>query len=238
MKDERTASKPATAISELRQRYVDIVSLRAAVQAIPYIGGSLDTLLAGRAAQIHLQRVEKFANELAQRLAAIESVSANLNDEAFADLMLSTFEKVARTRTDYKWARFAEIITNQVAKPTSWEEPENAVRLLSGLEDIHIEIIETALDAPIAEGAFSGLRVISLDAKPIDGDKQNAAVSLIAAFPRYGTAALRMACAELTAKGLLHDEGIGRWDMGAMKYFVPTNLAEWLSSWITEAHRK
>lgn len=236
--DDQADAKPTTAISKLQQRYTDTVSLRASVQAIPYIGGSLDTLLAGRASQIHLERVEKFASDLAHRLTAIESATANLNDEAFADLMLSTFEKVARTRSDQKRSRFAEIITNQVAKPTPWEEPENAVRLLSDLEDIHIEIIEAALGAPIAEGAFSGLRVISLAAEPIDSGKQNAPVSLLASFPRYGIAALRMACAELTAKGLLHDEGIGRWDMGAMKYFVPTDLAEWLSGWITQAHRK
>ena len=238
MVDDRTNDKPSTAISKLQQRYADIVSLRASVQAIPYIGGSLDTLLAGRATQIQLERVEKFVNDLAHRLAAVESAAANLNDEAFSDLMLSSFEKVARTRSDQKRSRFAEIITNQVAKPAQWEEPENAVRLLSDLEDIHIEIIEAALGAPVAEGTFSGLRVISLEAAPIHSDKHNGPVSLVASFPRYGTAALRMACAELAAKGLLHDEGIGRWDMGAMKYFVPTDLAEWLAGWITQAHRK
>lgn len=164
MVDERTDDKPSTTISKLQQRYADVVTLRASVQVIPYIGGSLDTLLAGRAIQIQLERVEKFANDLGHRLAAVEIAAANLNDEAFADLMLSTFEKVARTRSDQKRSRFAEIITNQVAKPTHWEEPENAVRLLSDLEDIHIEIIEAALGAPVAEGAFSSLRVISLDA--------------------------------------------------------------------------
>lgn len=238
MMDDQTNTKPASEISKLQQRYSDIVILRASVQAIPYIGGSLDTLLSGRAAQIHLERVEKFASDLAHRLAAVESAVANLNDEAFADLMLSTFEEVARTRSDQKRSRFAEIITNQIAKPTSWEEPENAVRLLSDLEDIHIEIIEASLHAPAAEGAFANLRVISLNTEPIDSGMQNAPISLLTSFPRYGGAALRMACAELTAKGLLHDEGIGRWDMGAMKYFVPTDLAEWLSGWISQTHRK
>lgn len=236
--NDQTNAKPASEISKLRQQYADIVGLRASVQAIPYIGGSLDTLLAGRAAQIHLQRVEKFASDLAHRLAVVESAVANLNDEAFADLMLSTFEEVARTRSDQKRSRFAEIITNQIAKPMPWEEPENAVRLLSNLEDIHIEIIEAALHAPMAEGAFSNLRVISLNTEPIDSGIQNSPVSLLTSFSRYGGAALRMACAELTAKGLLHDEGIGRWDMGAMKYFVPTDLAEWLSGWISQAHRE
>jgi hypothetical protein len=236
--NDQTDNRPATAISRLRQQYADLVVLRASVQAIPYIGGSLDTLLSGRAAQIHLERVEKFISNLADRLAAVEGATANLNDEAFADLMLCTFEAVARTRSDQKRSRFAEIITNQVAKPTQWEEPENAVRLLADLEDIHIEIIAAALSAPTAEGAIAGLRVISLAAKPIDSEKQNAPVSLLTSLPRYGTAALRMACAELTAKGLLHDEGIGRWDMGSMIYFVPTDLAEWLSGWISQSHRK
>lgn len=96
--------------------------------------------------------------------------------------MLGTFEAVARTRSDQKRSRFAEIITNQVEKPTFWEEPENAVRLLSDLEDIHIEIIAAALSAPKAEGAFAGLRIISLATKPIDSKKQNAPMSLLASF--------------------------------------------------------
>lgn len=230
---------PATAaISRFRQRYADQVFLRATVQAIPYIGGSLDTLLSGRATQIHLKRVEKFIDNLADRLAVIEGATANLDDEAFADLMLDTFEAVARTRSDQKRSRFAEIITKQIVKPAPWEEPESAVRLLSSLEEIHIEILTAALNAPTAEGAFAGLRVISLAANPIDSDKKNSPVSVLTLFPSYGTAALRMACAELTAKGLLHDEGIGRWDMGSMMYFVPTDLAEWLSAWISQSHHR
>lgn len=236
--NDQTDNRSAAAISKLRQQYADQVVLRASIQAIPYIGGSLDTLLSGRAAQLHLERVEKFISDLADRLATVESATANLNDEAFADLMLGTFEAVARTRSDQKRSRFAEIITNQVEKPTFWEEPENAVRLLSDLEDIHIEIIAAALSAPKAEGAFAGLRIISLATKPIDSKKQNAPMSLLASFPHYGTVALRMACAELTAKGLLHDEGIGRWDTGSMMYFVPTDLAEWLSGWISQSHRE
>lgn len=236
--NDHVDSSPDTAISKLRQQYADLVGLRATVQAIPYIGGPLDTLLSGRAAQIHLQRVEKFANDLAERLTAVESTTADLNSEAFADLILNTFEAVARTRSERKRSRFAEIITNQVAKPVQWEEPENATRLLADLEDIHIEIITAALNAPKAEGGFSGLRVISLAANPIDSEKQNSPVSILALFPHYGTAALRMACAELTAKGLLHDEGIGRWDVGAMMYFVPTDLAEWLFEWINKSDRK
>lgn len=233
-----TDSNSATAISNLQQQYADIVLLRASVQAIPYVGGPLDTLLAGRAGQIHLKRVEKFTHDLANRLATVEAAAVNFNDEAFADLMLRAFEAVARTRSDQKRSRFAEIIANQIAKSTPWEEPENAVRLLSDLEEIHIEIIAAALNAPISEGSFAKLRVISLAARPIDSEKQNSPVSLLTSFPSYGIAALRMACAELVAKGLLHDEGIGRLGVGSMMYFAPTDLAEWFSGWVSQAHQE
>lgn len=236
--DDQTDNNSSTAISKLRQQYSDIVLLRASVQAIPYIGGSIDTLFAGRAAQIHQERIEKFVINLAARLAAVESTAANFNDEAFADLMLSTFEAVARTHSDKKRSRFAKIIANQVENPMVWQEPENAVRLLSDLEDIHIEIIVTALDAPTAEGSFSGLRVVSLATEPLEDEKQNTTVSLLTLFPHYGSAALRMACAELTAKGLLHDEGIGRLGTVSMVYFVPTDLAEWFASWIGQDQLK
>lgn len=232
--NDQTDNKLSTAISKLRQQYSDIVLLRASIQAIPYIGGSIDTLFAGRAAQIHQERIEKFAINLAARLAAVESTAANFNDEAFADLMLSTFEAVARTRSDKKRSRFAEIIANQVENPMVWQEPENAVRLLSNLEDIHIEIIVAALDAPTT-GSFPGLRVVSLAAESLEDEEQNKTVSLLTLFPHYGSAALRMACAELVAKGLLHDEGIGRLGTVSMVYFVPTDLAEWFASWIRSA---
>lgn len=237
MKNDQSDNRSVTAITQLREKYAGTLLLRASVQAIPYIGGPLDTLLTGRATQIHLERVDKFSRELAERLIVIESAVTDLNDEGFADLMLSTFEAVARTRSDEKRSRFAEIITNQLANPMPWEEPENAVRLLSGLEDIHIQIIAAALAAPIAVGSFSGLRVISLTDKTIDSDQQNSPVSLHASFPRYGAAALRMACAELTAKGLLLDEGVGRLSTKAMMYFVPTDLAEWFADWTTQSHR-
>lgn len=96
---DKSNNDQASAISKLRQQYADLVVLRASVQAIPYIGGSLDTLLSGRAAQIHLERIDKFINLLAVRLSDLECATANLNDEAFADLMLSTLEAVSRTRS-------------------------------------------------------------------------------------------------------------------------------------------
>ncbi|MGB5082179.1 MAG: hypothetical protein WBO23_15725 [Burkholderiales bacterium] len=64
-------------IAKAREKYSEGVTLRAVMQAIPYIGSSLDTLLAGKAAQIHLERVENFAGELHRRKATRDFISGD-----------------------------------------------------------------------------------------------------------------------------------------------------------------
>lgn len=223
----------ATAIAAARQKYSELYGLRAAVQLVPYVGGSLDTFLAGGAARIQLDRVEGFLGELSERLQAVECVSANLDDEGFSDLMLATLDKVARTRSVDKRARFATIISRQVVEALPWDDAENAVRLLSDLEDIHVEVLEIALNAPPLIGAFEGLPVVGLASAHGDVSSGTTPLRLGDALPSYSEPALRMACAELSAKGLLQDEGVGRYGAGAMKYFVVTDLARWFSEWLT-----
>lgn len=164
-------------------------------------------------------------------------IKANVNDDAFVDLMLTTFEMISRARSDDKRSRFADIVSRQVVEAHPWEDAEMAVRLVSELEDIHIEVANIAHSAPICEEVFSGLRVVTLAALSNQASTGNSPLLLSAALPHYSPAALRMACAELTAKGLLHDEGIGRWDIGAMQYFVATDLASWLQEWLLSGNQ-
>jgi hypothetical protein len=60
-------------------------------------------------------------------------------------------------------------------------------------------------------------------------------MTLSEALPQYSDAVLHMACSELMAKGLLRDEGIGRWDAEAMQFVGPTALAGWLQEWVAAA---
>jgi len=221
-----------SAVANAAQQYSEQTALRAAIQLIPYVGGAIDTLVTGKAIQIQTQRIEHFLRELQARLEHVEMIKANVDDDAFTDLMLTTFEKVSRARSDDKRNRFANIVSRQVVEAQPWEDAEMAVRLVSELEDIHIEIANTALSAPPCDKGFDGLRVVTLAAPSNQDSAGNSPLLLSDALPHYSSAALRMACAELTAKGLLHDEGIDRWDMGAMQYFVATDLASWLQEWL------
>lgn len=111
------------AVVKVQQKYSELVTLRAAVQSIPYVGGTLDTLFAGRAMQIQMARVEDFLAELHGRLERVEHAAANLEDEAFSDLVIATLEKVSHARSPKKRSRFAQILSRQVKQEGIGKKP-------------------------------------------------------------------------------------------------------------------
>ena len=190
---------PATSVvANVALQYSKQTALRAAIQLVPYVGGAIDTLFTGKASQIRTQRIEHFIHELQLRMKRVEMIRANVDDDAFVDLLLTTFEVVSRARSDAKRNRFANIVSRQVIEAQPWEDAEMAVRLVSELEDIHIEVANTAYSAPICEKVFGGLRVVTLAALSNQDSTGNSPLLLSAALPHYSPAALRMACAERT----------------------------------------
>ncbi|AYM76582.1 hypothetical protein D9M09_12850 [Janthinobacterium agaricidamnosum] len=107
-----------------------------------------------------------------------------------------------------------------------------AVRLLADLEDIHMSILGAALAAPEGMNSFSGIKVIALKIQAGDTLLDGLSAPLLNELGnQYSLISVRLACSELVARGLLHDEGVGRWDTVAMTYFVATDLATWLKNW-------
>lgn len=214
--------------ADASQMYSEDIFYRSLIQMVPILGGPLDTVLSGYSSKISQKRMVAFVEELSKRLESVEIRTEKLNDEAFVDLMTSTFEAVTRSRSQAKRASFAAIIAKQVSSPAEWEEPESAVRLLASLDELHIQVLVTALEADkVLEGGFSGKSIISLNT----GEKV-IGVSLPEKFSNYGIASLRMVCAELMSKGLLHDEAVGKLSGGAMVYFSATDLADWFIGWL------
>lgn len=214
------------------EKYSEENVLRVLIQAVPHIGIAIENLLSGKATLIQRIRIEHFVNELSGRMKVVDKVKANIEDDAFMDLMLSTLEEVSRTRSGSKRSRFADVIVKQVVESHPWEDAEMAVRLISEMEDLHIEVLNVVLSAPLCNREFNGLRVITLVRPEINDPEKISPTVISDALPHYSLIALRMACAELTAKGLLHDEGTGRWDTGAMQHFSPTDLANWFQEWL------
>jgi hypothetical protein len=225
----------SAAIDRAVEKYSEYDVFRAGVQLIPYIGGPIDTILSGRASRIQLKRLEQFVLDLRSRLELVEIINADVLGDEFADFMLTTLEKVWRARTVEKRRHFANVVSRQVIEAHSWDDADMALRLVSELENIHIDVLEVVLSATNSAGAFEGMKVVALDIELTDDVIGNFSYSLMSRLgTKYSGVALRLACSELTAKGLLHDEGVGRWDTKAMTYFVATDLASWLSKWLME----
>ena len=205
------------------------------MQLIPYIGGPVDTILSGRASRIQMKRLEQFVLELRSRLDAVEVINADVNGDEFSDFMLSALEKVWRARTAEKRRYFADVVSRQVVEAHSWDDADMAIRLVAELESIHIDVLTAVLSVQQTKGNTTELNVVALDAEPSGSVIGNFAQTLTSKLGgRYSNVALRLACSELTARGLLHDDGIGRWGAKAMTYFVATDLAVWLRSWLAQ----
>jgi len=220
------------AVNRTVERYASVDLLRAGVQAIPVIGGAVDTILSGRAARMQLARLDRFISQLQIRLSDVEAAKVNFDSDEFVDFMVTCIDKASRARTPEKSQRFANIVATQVSQARPWDEADMATRLLADLEDIHMSILKSALEAPTALNAFAGLKVVALK----DHTAENFLDGLSAPLPtelssQYSMISLRLACSELTARGLLHDEGVGRWSSVAMTYFTATDLAIWLAGW-------
>jgi hypothetical protein len=221
--------------TSLPERYSDAPGLRAAVQLIPVIGGALDSLFAGAGARLYQRRVERYFEDLGVRLRACERAIAPVQDEeGLHGFMSSVVTDVARARSENKRRRFVSLVASQLVAPVPWDDADAAERLLAGLDDIHVLVLMEALRAPEGTGVWEGCHVVCLAAP--DGRRESDAhipTHLPDKLFSFSIPALRMACAELVGKALLHDEGPGRMSAPAMRYFIVTDLAKWLMSRLT-----
>jgi len=155
------------------------------------------------------------------------------------DLVLRVLECVRRDRSEQKRRRFANLVAGQVVKPRDWHEAEIAAMLVDQLSELHVQVILAAAHAPICTKPFEGLRVVGFDNygdEPEPDKHVNVVLPLLLqeALPDTNLATIRLICADLVAKGLLHDEGVGRIDTGAMEYFVLSDSGRFFLDWVAE----
>lgn len=220
-------------VAKASEGYAANTILRASVQGIPYVGGPLDTLLAGRGAKIQSERLCHFLSELSHRLERVEAVP-EIDEQALFDLSINAMEKSVRTRLAEKRTLYANVIARHVAQSCPVDESEMVLRIIAELEPVHIEILREAIRAPICDEPFKDLRVITLKEYSLTNSGGQGPVILSERLSDCPVEVIRYAASELVARGLLVDEGVGRMDIRAMEYLVPTDTAYWLSEWLSE----
>jgi hypothetical protein len=236
MDTDESIRSPSPALRKLSADYNANWPLRSLVQAIPFVGGSLDVLLSGAGANYHYQRIEDFLRKLQGRLSRLDQMLA-IDDlqpsEPLYDYVMRVFDAVRRTRSSEKRQRFANLVTHQISKQLAWDEAEAAASLLDSLSELQVEILVYAQRLSPCAAIGGTDRVFTLAEKPF-GPAADAPPKLQSSFSTVPTPALRAACSELIARGLLYDEGLGRTDVGAQEYFAFTDFAEWFIGWISE----
>jgi hypothetical protein len=204
--------------------------LQELVKKIPLLGGPLDRIFGGLGREWQEARAEHFFRTLDRRMHRVEAVLDPKQlepSEPLFDLVSSVLTNVIQTRSETKRERFAEIIAKQVTEKAEWEEAEDANRLLADLTDNHVSILSAIergeaneeLTPDDDDGSFEVVECATL------GKLQE----VFSVVPLHRMSLL---CAELVARGLLRDEGMGHWDTGAMEAFTLTESARWFLGWI------
>lgn len=204
------------------------VAVRAAVQAIPWVGTVLDTLFSVEASRIRDKRAQEFLRSLSERLERVEH-KPRVDQEELFDLVIDAIERAVRTRSAEKRAQFAAIVANRMEGDLEADQASMAMRIISELDALHLAILSIAIRAPDGPPPFSGIAICFVEAPEDAGSAESFDVPILTKiFSDHPTAVVRLAVAELIARGLLHDEGVNRWDSGAMEYVRVTESAKWL----------
>ncbi|MBY0472621.1 hypothetical protein K2X30_15760 [bacterium] len=228
-----------TKLEKLSAQYGDLTVIRAIIQAIPYVGGPLDTLMSNGGQKWKMERAEHFLTSLDEQmrmLATPPKLTDLVTSEELYDLVHYSLEQAVKTRSSEKRSRFASIVRRQLAEALKWEESEAAAHLLADLSDTDIKILDEIANAPVCGTPFDGLRVAELELeKPIDDKipcETFKPLNIFGAITGISQHAIRMSCSDLVSRGLLKDEGVGRYGGVAMHFFVATDGAHWFLDWI------
>lgn len=226
-------NEPSKIVERAATGYAENTLLRASVQIIPWVGGPLDTLLAGAGTKIQNRRLNHFLSELSQRLEKIQA-APTISEEELFDLAVDAISKSVRASADQKRALFAQIVSRQIVVNEPYDQAELALRVVSELDSVHLRILAEVLNAPTAKAPYEGLRLVFVEHFQNESSDENQEIpALTNVLHDYPVGVIKLAVAELISKGLLHDEGIGRWDSKAMQQVVPTETADWLQKWLS-----
>jgi hypothetical protein len=140
MKDIRESLTKASEI------YSDQVIIRAGINAIPFVGGSIDVILSSLGQKFVIKRIEDFITELKSEVELLESQKINhdfLNSEEGFDLIVKSFNSASKTRQREKLRIYAKILKNALTSGKAYEEDEPEI-FLKIVEELSIKEFKVA----------------------------------------------------------------------------------------------
>ncbi len=143
-------------ISQALQIYSKKTVLRAVVNAIPWVGGSLDVVLSSGGQRIIEERIKRLFEQLGADMEKLKEDSIEksfIETEEFFDLLRKVIESSTKTREQQKIELYSRILRNSLLKDTQGKEM--AEDYLSALTELSVK--EVCLAKTIYEMQEGGL---------------------------------------------------------------------------------
>lgn len=189
--------------------------------------GAIGTLLSYASSMRGKAKNDIFAHSIIERLNKLETHSLHVSED-LEEAVLIAIDGVQRAVTEAQIQRFAKIISGHIIGTSGWDETATALRTLSGLEDIHIQILnEASIHGQKADGRF-GFYIKDEDF-PRPGMKSGTApkveFNILEVMPHRDKREIMLFSVELVGKGLLNDGDQGQ--IGTGQVFTLTEAAIW-----------
>lgn len=126
--------------------YADQTIIRASINAIPFVGGSLDILLSSSGQNFVIKRIETFISELNNQIEQLDKSKINhtfLEKEEGFDLIIKAFNSASRTRHNEKLKLYAKIIKGALTEGKEFQE-EDPELYLEIIEELSVKEIRVA----------------------------------------------------------------------------------------------
>lgn len=151
--------------------YVDL-AIEAGIGAIPYVGGSIQTLYFGRQNEIRFKRIETFYQQLNERLSPIEnSLPSEVNDtskEQLVGIIETINSEVEKSRSKNKTQYFVNAYKNLLlhSSQINLNEEELYVNILSDISNIEIQLLAFYFRNKGSKGKLTN---VNIDASLLNG---------------------------------------------------------------------
>ena len=125
-------------LSKVSEVYGNQTIIRAAINAVPYVGSTLDVLLSAVGQKYVQRRIETFIKELGEQISLLDASKVNkdfLETEEGFDLIIKAFNSAAKTKQKEKLKLFAKIIKSSLTIGNEYyeEAPELYLRIVDEL---------------------------------------------------------------------------------------------------------
>lgn len=198
---------------QISKGYADQTMIRAAINLIPAVGGSLDLLLSSSGQNFVIRRIEKLISELSEQIGELNESKINhafFEKEEGFDLVIKVFTSASRTRQNEKLKLYAKIIKGALTEGKEYQEEE---------PELYLQIVEelSVKELRVAKCLYELKETKSKDSENINN---NDALWLSNKYPEFDKDELVSILVRLERTGLIKELVGNYFDYDGGQYLI------------------